>query len=166
MHTPDTLRAHVIAPLGKRKWMSDRMMDADRPDLQRFLDAQKHVYDRALRELAAGKKVSHWMWFVFPQLAGLGSSPTANRYAVKSSGEAGAYLDHAILGPRLRECTKSVLGVKNRSAAQIFGYPDDLKFCSSMTLFEQVAEDATLFGLALARFYGGTRDARTLSLLG
>ena len=145
--------------------MSAGVMDGDPFELQRFLDAQEHVYDRARNELAAGKKESHWMWFVFPQLAGLGSSPTANRYAVRSSREAGAYLDHATLGPRLLECTKAVLAVKNRSAAQIFGHPDDLKLCSSMTLFEQVAEDATLFGLALVRFYGGTRDARTLSLL-
>src|ERR1700756_83260 len=108
---------------------------SDPYDLQRFVDAQNPVYDKVCSELRDGRKKSHWMWFVFPQIAGLGSSPLARRYAISSLAEAAAYHAHPILGPRLTECTSLVNRVEGRPVEQIFGYPDDLKFCSSMTLF-------------------------------
>ncbi|HVI34486.1 DUF1810 domain-containing protein [Phenylobacterium sp.] len=134
-------------------------------DLQRFVDAQAGAYDRALAELRAGDKRSHWMWFVFPQLAGLGFSAMAQRYAISGLDEARAYLSHAVLGPRLLACTDAVLAVQGRSAHEIFGSPDDMKFRSSMTLFRAAAPDEPRFGEALARYYGGAADARTLALL-
>ena len=133
--------------------------------LDRFVDAQDGVYAQALAELRAGRKESHWMWFVFPQVAGLGRSPTAQYYAIGSAGEARAYLGHPLLGPRLRECTEAVLTHPNRSAEEIFGAIDALKFRSSMTLFEAVDEDGA-FGAALDAFYGGVRDPATLEQLG
>ncbi len=108
---------------------------SDPHDLQRFVDAQNPVFDQVLSELQAGHKRSHWMWFIFPQIRGLGASPMANRYAISSIAEARAYLGHPILGPRLRECTRLVTEIEGRTIAEIFGYPDDLKFRSSMTLF-------------------------------
>ena len=112
----------------------------DRFDLERFVKAQIGIYDVALGELRAGRKRSHWMWFVFPQLAGLGSSPTAQTYAIGSLEEARAYLAHPVLGPRLIECVQAVNAVRERSAGDIFGYPDELKFRSSLTLFLLVTE--------------------------
>jgi uncharacterized protein (DUF1810 family) len=133
--------------------------------LERFVQAQEDVYPRALAELKAGRKESHWMWFVFPQIAGLGHSTTAQHYAIASPDEAGAYLAHAVLGPRLRACTQAVLDVAGRSAHDIFGSPDDLKFRSSMTLFARAAPDETLFRAALEKYFGGEEDGATLRLL-
>ena len=132
--------------------------------LERFVQAQEGVYASARAELAAGRKRSHWMWFVFPQLAGLGSSPTARHYAIEDVAEARAYLAHPVLGPRLLECAALLLD-QQRSAEQIFGYPDDLKLRSSMTLFAEAADDPTPFRRVLDHFYDGP-DQRTLDLLG
>lgn len=135
-------------------------------DLQRFLDAQASAHEAALAELQAGRKRSHWMWFVFPQLAGLGSSPMAQRYAISGLEEARAYLGHPLLGPRLRSCTAAVNGVEGRSAHEIFGSPDDLKFRSSMTLFAEAAPQEALFREALDKYFDGSPDPRTLAALG
>jgi uncharacterized protein (DUF1810 family) len=133
--------------------------------LQRFVDAQAPVYGRVLAELRAGQKQSHWMWFIFPQIEGLGSSPTARTFAISSRAEAEAYLDHPVLGPRLYECTRLVNAVEGRPIAEILGYPDDPKFRSSMTLFANVAEDKADFLGALDKFYGGAMDHATLERL-
>lgn len=133
-------------------------------DLERFVDAQAPVYQRVLAELRQGRKQSHWMWFIFPQLAGLGHSPMARRFALASREEAAAYLDHGVLGPRLRECTAFVNAVEGKVIRDILGSPDDLKFCSSMTLFSAVSPDPE-FATALAKFYGGKPDQKTLHLL-
>lgn len=135
-------------------------------DLARFLEAQQNIYSTALSELKNGQKHSHWMWFVFPQIDGLGSSATAKRYAIKSTEEAKAYLNHPLLGARLTECTKTLLNIKGLSASDIFGYPDDLKFCSSMTLFEHVTSEDSLFSRALDQYCGGQRDEKTLAIMG
>ncbi len=134
-------------------------------NLQRFVDAQDRIYPHVLAELRSGRKTRHWMWFVFPQVAGLGRSATAQRFAIASRDEAQAYLRHPVLGPRLRECTLLVNQAEGRSVEAIFGYPDDLKFRSSMTLFSQVAEDKTVFLAALDKYFGGEPDHRTLQLL-
>jgi len=134
-------------------------------DLQRLLDAQSSVYPRVLDELRRGRKQSHWMWFIFPQLAGLGHSAMAQRFAISSREEAVAYLGHGVLGPRFKECTGLVNAVEGRNILEILGSPDDLKFHSSMTLFNAVSSDPE-FAEAIAKFYGGTRDQRTLDLLG
>src|SRR3954468_9495363 len=133
-------------------------------ELQRFLDAQTPVYDRVLSELRGGRKKSHWMWFVFPQIEGLGRSELSVKFAISGRQEAQAYLDHAILGPRLRECTTLVLKAQPRPIEQIFGSPDDMKFQSSMTLFDAVAPKA-VFGQALDAFFAGRRDQATLDTL-
>jgi uncharacterized protein (DUF1810 family) len=140
--------------------------DGDPFDLERFVDAQAAVYDAVVDELRAGRKRTHWMWFVFPQLLGLGGSPMAARYGITSLDEARAYLHHELLGPRLRECTRLVNQVQDRSVAEIFGSPDDLKLCSSMTLFALAADDNHDFVELLDKYYGGQRDPRTLSELG
>jgi uncharacterized protein (DUF1810 family) len=134
-------------------------------DLERFVHAQDGVHEQARAELAAGRKRSHWMWFVFPQLAGLGSSPTAQAYAIRDLQEARAYLAHPVLGPRLAECAGTLLTVEGRTASQILGYPDDLKLRSSMTLFAEAAGDPAVFRRVLERYYDGP-DPRTLELLG
>jgi uncharacterized protein (DUF1810 family) len=133
-------------------------------DLDRFVEAQDGAYDDALAELTAGRKRTHWIWFIFPQIAGLGSSPTAQLYAIRSLDEARAYLAHPVLGPRLRECAQALLAVEGRSARDILGYPDDLKLRSSMTLFARAADDPELFQAVLDRYYDGP-DPRTLKLL-
>ena len=133
-------------------------------DLQRFLDAQSSVYPIVLDELRRGRKQSHWMWFIFPQLAGLGHSAMAQRFAIASRAEAVAYLGHGVLGSRLRECTALVNGIEGRTILEILGSPDDLKFHSSMTLFGAVSSDPK-FAVAITKFYGGKRDQRTLDLL-
>jgi uncharacterized protein (DUF1810 family) len=133
-------------------------------DLQRFVDAQAPVYPRVLAELRRGQKQSHWMWFIFPQLAGLGHSPMAQRYAIRSREEAVAYLGHDVLGPRLRECTALVNAVEGRTVREILGSPDDVKFRSSMTLFDAVAPNQE-FADAIAKYYGGIPDRKTLELL-
>jgi uncharacterized protein (DUF1810 family) len=133
-------------------------------DLSRFVSAQAAVYPEALAELKEGRKRTHWMWFVFPQIAGLGVSPTARRYAIRSLDEARAYLAHPVLGPRLEECARAVLGVDGKTAEDIFGYPDDLKLRSSMTLFARAANDPGVFQAVLDRYYDGP-DSKTLDLL-
>jgi uncharacterized protein (DUF1810 family) len=133
--------------------------------LQRFVEAQDPVIDEIKKELRSGRKRTHWMWFVFPQMEGLGSSQMSQRYAISSGAEAQAYLDHSILGSRLRECTEIVNGVEGRSANDIFGSPDDLKFRSSMTLFEAVATNPAPFSTALDLYYEGESDPKTLDLL-
>lgn len=133
-------------------------------DLQRFVDAQQPLYAQVLSELGAGRKRSHWMWFVFPQIAGLGSSPMAQRYAIASRQEAAAYLAHPLLGPRLRECTRLVNAIED-SVASIFGTPDDMKFRSSMTLFAAATSDNADFLASLDKFFAGAGDSRTLTLL-
>lgn len=133
--------------------------------LQRFVDAQATVYDRVTAELRAGRKASHWMWFVFPQVVGLGRSAMADRYAIRSLDEAVAYLGHNLLGPRLRACTDLVNAVRGRSARAIFGQPDDAKFRSCMTLFARAAPDEAGFRTALATYFGGEADPATLARL-
>jgi uncharacterized protein (DUF1810 family) len=138
----------------------------DRFDLGRFETAQAPVIERVLQELRAGEKRSHWMWFVFPQLAGLGHSPMARRYAIGSLDEARAYLAHGVLGSRLVECTRTVNAVEGRSVHAIFGSPDDMKFRSSMTLFARTAApDQPVFREALDRYFGGAEDPRTVDIL-
>ena len=134
----------------------------DAADLERFVRAQQPVMAVVRRELAAGRKRSHWMWFVFPQLRGLGRSATAQHYAIDSLAQAEAYLRHELLGPRLLECTALVLAVEGSSIAEIFGSPDDLKFRSCMTLFARVKDTSPLFQIALDRYFGGVADALTL----
>jgi uncharacterized protein (DUF1810 family) len=137
----------------------------DEFNLDRFVTAQDPVYDRVLAELRAGRKQSHWMWFVFPQVAGLGHSVMAATYAIRSLEEAKAYLAHPVLGARLRECTQLVLNIDGRSAREIFGAPDDLKFRSSMTLFALAAPHESHFRDALARYFDGKRDEATVRML-
>ncbi|MFM0466099.1 DUF1810 domain-containing protein [Paraburkholderia strydomiana] len=137
----------------------------DRYDLQRFVDAQQPVYGRVTDELRAGDKRSHWMWFIFPQIKGIGSSPTAQRYAISGLDEVRDYLDHPVLGPRLRECTAIVNGIEGKTLDEIFGYPDNLKFCSSMTLFAGAAQDCALFKAALRKHCGDEADPLTRARL-
>jgi uncharacterized protein (DUF1810 family) len=135
-------------------------------DLARFVTAQQGGYDQALAELTAGHKRSHWMWFVFPQIAGLGLSAMAQRYAISSLNEAQAYLQHPVLGPRFLACTAAVNLVTDRTANQVFGSPDDVKFRSSMTLFGRASPAEPMFREALVRYFGGQEDPRTLEKLG
>ena len=134
-------------------------------DLARFVDAQRRMFDIACEELRQGRKQSHWMWYVFPQIKGLGSSPMAIKYAISSIVEADAYLGHPILGPRLRHCTGLVMLIKGRSIEQIFGYPDDLKFRSSMTLFANTTSENQIFKDALQEYFAGKLDQLTLDRL-
>jgi uncharacterized protein (DUF1810 family) len=139
-------------------------MSSDPHHLNRFVEAQTEVYSRVVAELAAGRKQSHWMWFVFPQVAGLGFSAMAQRYAIASRTEAEAYLAHPILGHRLLECTRLVLAVTGRTIHDILGAPDDMKFHSSMTLFGAVSSDP-VFDQAIRQYYAGARDQATLDTL-
>lgn len=140
-------------------------MTSDPFNLHRFIDAQKGVFESAFAEIVAGSKQSHWMWFIFPQLADLGRSPTAKFYGIESLDEARAYLEHPLLGTRLRQCVESLLPwAGRRSAEEIFGPVDAMKLRSSLTLFDQV-DAARLFDEALLNFFGGSRDERTLALL-
>lgn len=142
------------------------MCSSDDPyDLHRFVDAQNPVIDQVKRELRSGNKRTHWMWFVFPQVAGLGKSQLAQQYAIASREEAEAYLAHPVLGSRLRDCTAIVNDVEGRTATEIFGSPDDLKFRSSMTLFDAVADDSSLFRTALDQYYHGEPDPKTVQFL-
>ena len=131
----------------------------------RFLAAQEPVFDSVLAELRAGRKSSHWIWFIFPQIAGLGHSAMAQQFAITSLDEANAYLQHPVLGPRLRECTQLVLDVEGRSAEEIFDYPDNLKFRSCMTLFMAATTDNTIFKNALLKYFDGEPDQMTLDIL-
>ncbi|MCC3246326.1 DUF1810 domain-containing protein [Methylocystis sp. WRRC1] len=137
----------------------------DPHDLRRFVDAQRSAYDRALRELQAGRKTSHWMWYVFPQLRGLGFSETAQFYGISGLDEAVAYLAHPILGPRLRACVEAMLAIEGRTAADVLGDVDGKKFRSSMTLFAHAAPQEAIFAKALEKFFAGEEDARTLAML-
>jgi len=138
----------------------------DSYNLQRFVDAQDPVYDQVRSELRQGCKTSHWMWFIFPQIQGLGHSYLARKFAISSPEEARAYLDHPVLGARLVECTTLVVNVTGRTVDQIFGYPDDLKFHSSMTLFAHTTGDNHIFEDALQKYFGGEHDRLTLEGLG
>ena len=134
-------------------------------DLNRFLGAQAGVYERALGELKRGRKQSHWMWFIFPQIRGLGNSSMTQRYSIKSIEEAQEYLAHPVLGKRLIDCTEAVLAAEGRTSTEIMGSPDDLKLKSSMTLFEAASGADSVFGRVLDKFYAGERDAKTLTIL-
>ena len=134
-------------------------------DLERFVEAQADCYEQVTRELRAGLKTSHWMWFIFPQIAGLGHSEMARRYAISSLAEAAAYLEHPVLGPRLRECAQLVVEVEGRSIDQILGYPDNLKFRSSLTLFAKATPGEEVFRNALRKYFDGVEDALTLERL-
>jgi uncharacterized protein (DUF1810 family) len=142
--------------------------DTSLPDdpfaLSRFTQAQDRIYHDVLSELWGGQKITHWMWFVFPQMCGLGHSATARYYGIRSPEEAQRYLEHPILGPRLLQCAEAVLAIQGRTAAEIFGYPDDLKLRSSMTLFERVAGPGSVFARVLDKYFHGERDEQTLSL--
>jgi uncharacterized protein (DUF1810 family) len=135
-------------------------------DLERFVDAQRDVYTQALAEIRGGRKRTHWMWFIFPQIAGLGSSSTSQYFAIHDRSEAEAYLRHPILGPRLVECVQALLSLRGASASDVFGYPDDLKLKSSLTLFDAVSGPGSVFEQALDTLFAGTRDGRTVALLG
>ena len=137
----------------------------DTYNLNRFVQAQNEIYDQALSELELGRKRRHWMWYVFPQLDGLGSSPIAKLYSNKSEGESRAYLDHPVLGPRLVECAEAMLCVEGKSAREILGSPDDLKLKSCATLFARVSPPGSVFERILEKFYSGEPDAATLRLL-
>lgn len=140
-------------------------MEEDPFDLDRFVAAQSRTYGTALGELRHGLKRSHWMWYVFPQIAGLGRTETSRYFAIRGAAEATAYLAHPLLGPRLRECTAAVLTHKGESLGHIFGWPDDVKFVSSMTLFAAVSEPGDIFEQALDTFVNGQRDPLTTQLL-
>lgn len=134
-------------------------------NLNRFLQAQQEDFETALAEIRGGRKRTHWMWYIFPQLDGLAFSSTSKYYAIKSIEEAKAYLAHPVLGPRLYECAEAAVGVEGRSATEIFGSPDDLKLRSCATLFDCVSPPNSVFDRLLAKYYGGERDAKTLRLL-
>jgi uncharacterized protein (DUF1810 family) len=138
----------------------------DQYNLSRFVQAQEANYARALAEIRSGKKRTHWMWYIFPQIDGLAFSATSQHYAIKSIAEAKAYLDHPLLGPRLRECAQAVLAIEGRSATEIFGSPDDLKLRSCATLFASVSPPDSVFDRLLQKYYPGGRDEKTLQLLG
>jgi uncharacterized protein (DUF1810 family) len=159
---------------GRKKFMfkesswqgnEDDVMTADEFGLMRFVDAQAAVYEDVLGELRSGRKQTHWMWYIFPQVSGLGFSIMAQRFAIGSRAEAQAYLSHPLLGARLIECTEAMLAHQEISARAILGSPDDLKFKSSMTLFDIVSKKGSPFERALERYYSGERDERTLALL-
>lgn len=137
----------------------------DIDDLQRFVEAQEPVYGRVLAELRAGAKRSHWIWFIFPQLKQLGRSAKAQHFGIASLAEAEAYWRHPVLGPRLRDCTELVVSLEGKTALQVLGWPDDVKFRSSMTLFEQAAPEEPVFGQAIERYFRGLRDEKTIELL-
>jgi uncharacterized protein (DUF1810 family) len=143
----------------------DHSQAPDPSGLERFAAAQEATYTRAVAELRQGEKQSHWMWYIFPQMRGLGRSPLAQRYGIASAAEARAYLAHPVLGPRLLECTQLALDANKASASDIFPFPDDLKFRSCMTLFAQVAAKPSVFTAALQKYCGGEPDPETLRLL-
>lgn len=145
---------------------SDASSQTDPFDLQRFVSAQEGVYGNALAELRGGRKRTHWMWYIFPQFDGLGYSATSKHYAIKSRAEAQRYLEHPVLGARLRECAGALLALHGRSASSIFGAPDDLKLHSSMTLFAAVSPPGSVFAQVLEQYFQGQPDHTTLGLLG
>lgn len=139
---------------------------ADPYGLSRFVQAQESAYDQALSEIRSGRKRSHWMWYIFPQYDGLGSSATAERFAIKSVAEAEAYLRHPVLGPRLMECAEAALAVDGQTASDVFGYPDDLKLRSCATLFACISPSGSVFERLLDKYFQGERDDRTVHLTG
>jgi uncharacterized protein (DUF1810 family) len=141
------------------------MASSDPYNLQRFIDAQHPIYGQIRDELQRGQKETHWMWFIFPQIKGLGISTTAQKYAIRGIDEAKAYLGHPLLGFRLRECTQLVSMVTGRTIEEIFGYPDHLKFHSSMTLFAKASTGDKFFTAALTKYFGGKLDRKTVELL-
>ena len=134
-------------------------------DLSRFLKAQEHDYARALSEIRSGRKRSHWMWYIFPQVQGLGFSSTAQYYAIQNLEEAKEYLAHPVLGARLKEISSALLELEGLSASEIFGYPDDLKLCSSMTLFQLADLDCDIFREVIEKYYDGVPDSKTVRIL-
>ncbi len=138
----------------------------DERGLDKYVSAQKRDYDDALREIRSGRKRSHWIWYIFPQLDGLGYSPTAQYYGIRDLEQAKDYMAHPILGPRLVEISEALMALPSSDPGAVMGYPDDLKLCSSMTLFELAAPEQPVFGRVLDKFYGGRRDPLTLRLLG
>jgi uncharacterized protein (DUF1810 family) len=140
-------------------------MTHDPHNLNRFVQAQERDYDQALSEIRAGRKRSHWMWYVFPQFTGLGSSPTSEHYAIKSVQEATAYLAHPVLGPRLLECAEAALQIEGRSALEVFGSPDDMKLRSSATLFASVSPEGSVFHRIIDKYFAGEKDVRTVELM-
>jgi len=140
-------------------------MAGDPYDLERFVEAQRGVYEQACAELRRGRKTGHWMWFIFPQIAGLGFSATSQHYAIQSLDEARAYLQHPTLGPRLREISQILLSINGKTAHEIFGSPDDMKLRSSMTLFAHATPDNAIFLEVLRKYFSGAEDSATLSLL-
>ncbi len=142
------------------------MADTNKYNLERFITAQADVYPAALNEIKHGHKVTHWMWYIFPQLAGLGTSASAKYYAIANLEEAQQYLSHPLLGKRLRECCEALCALPGNDITEVLGYPDNLKLCSCMTLFEQASEDPDVFVCVLQKFYGGRRDNVTEHLLG
>jgi uncharacterized protein (DUF1810 family) len=140
-------------------------MTPDPFNLARFVKAQDDTYSQAIAELKRGRKTSHWMWFIFPQVEGLGLSPTSVKYAIHGTEEAEAYLEHPVLGPRLEECCQAILALQGRSAHEIFGSPDDMKLRSSMTLFAAVSPDGSIFEKVLRKYFDGERDEKTLEVL-
>lgn len=142
------------------------MPNPSKYDLERFVTAQSEIYASALSELKRGRKESHWMWYIFPQLTGLGSSATAKYYAIANLEEAQEYLAHPLLGKRLRECCEALCALPGKDISDILGYPDNLKLCSCMTLFENASDDPDVFVCVLQKFYGGKRDIVTERLLG
>jgi len=141
------------------------MISANPFDLQRFVDAQRPMYGQVCDELRSGQKQTHWMWFIFPQITGLGTSATARKFAISGIGEAKAYLDHSLLGVRLRECTQLVNDVSGRSIEDIFGYPDHLKFHSCMSLFAHVQPGDKVFAAALRKYFNADVDRNTIEQL-
>ena len=144
----------------------DARESGDPYDLDRFVQAQERDYAQALAEIRSGRKRTHWMWYIFPQLSGLGSSAMAGRYAIRSLAEADAYLHHPVLGPRLHECAEAIVGLAGRSAHDVLGSPDDMKLRSSATLFTRVSPAGSVFHRLLDRYFQGEPDRRTLGLLG
>lgn len=142
------------------------MGPVDPYDLDRFVEAQEGVYQQALSEIRSGRKRSHWMWYIFPQYEGLGSSPTAQRYAVRSLAEAEAYLEHPVLGPRLLESAEAVLTIEGRAVSDVFGFPDDMKLRSCATLFAHASPSGSVFERLLDKYFGGERDMKTVHLIG
>jgi uncharacterized protein (DUF1810 family) len=145
---------------------SESSVGTDPFNLRRFVDAQEPSFAGALSELRGGRKRGHWMWFIFPQIHGLGRSVTAQFYAIQSLGEAQAYLAHPVLGPRLHQCAEALLGIGGRSVADIFGSPDDAKLRSCMTLFARVSDEGSVFHAVLDQYFSGQHDPKTLAILG
>jgi len=144
--------------------ISETICRDDPYDLRRFTKAQRNTYDNAFAELRDGKKQTHWMWYIFPQIDGLGHSATSRRYAIKSIEEARQYLNHPVLGKRLLECVKVILAIEGRSISEIFGDPDDMKLKSSMTLFTCIPNSPSVLFRVLDKYFNGNRDVKTLQL--